>query len=405
VRIGLFGMFGCGNSGNDGSLEAMVSLLQRLAPQAEITCICPAPEIVRARLGIAAISPSDHAGEKVIFGRFPGAPSRYFASSLAMLRNARRFEVIIVPGTGFFDDFNDGPMGWPLHVLRWMLASRIAGATVIMESVGAGPIHNRASRWLTAAAARLARSRSYRDAYSRSFVKELGIDVTGDRIYPDLAFRLPVPLPPKELRQGNLTIGIGMMNYHGWKRNADGNSSVFTTYIARMAELTAWLLAGGYDIRLVTGDVGDWPAIEALQSRLKQCHPGADRLRIQAEPSSSLGDLMDQLAQTDVVVATRFHNVVCALKLMKPTISLGYAPKNQALLDEMGMAGFSQHIDRFDLDRLKSDVQRVISHRAEYVARITEALARYDSRIADQDRALTALLDNVAGQRPAAVRA
>ena len=38
MKIGLFGLFGCGNSGNDGSLEAMLMLLRRVRPEAELIC-------------------------------------------------------------------------------------------------------------------------------------------------------------------------------------------------------------------------------------------------------------------------------------------------------------------------------------------------------------------------------
>ncbi len=33
------------------------------------------------------------------------------------------------------------------------------------------------------------------------------------------------------------------------------------------------------------------------------------------------------MIDTDIIVASRFHNVVCALKLSKPTISIGYEAK------------------------------------------------------------------------------
>ena len=39
-RIGLIGLFGSGNAGNDGSLEAMLILLRRVRPDAELTCFC-----------------------------------------------------------------------------------------------------------------------------------------------------------------------------------------------------------------------------------------------------------------------------------------------------------------------------------------------------------------------------
>ena len=46
---------------------------------------------------------------------------------------------------------------------------------------------------------------------------------------------------------------------------------------------------------------------------------------------------MAQMAAVDTVVATRYHNVICALKLCKPTLSVGYAAKNDAADGGMGL--------------------------------------------------------------------
>jgi polysaccharide pyruvyl transferase WcaK-like protein len=61
---------------------------------------------------------------------------------------------------------------------------------------------------------------------------------------------------------------------------------------------------------------------------------------------------MQRLAAVDTVVATRYHNVLCALKLAKPTLSIGYAAKFEALMAEMGLAEFCQSARSLDLDRL-----------------------------------------------------
>jgi polysaccharide pyruvyl transferase WcaK-like protein len=54
----------------------------------------------------------------------------------------------------------------------------------------------------------------------------------------------------------------------------------------------------------------------------------------------------------DIVVATRYHNVICALKLCKPTISLGYSEKFRPLMASMGLSDFVQFAYEMDFDRL-----------------------------------------------------
>ena len=65
-----------------------------------------------------------------------------------------------------------------------------------------------------------------------------------------------------------------------------------------------------------------------------------------------MDDLMRQMATVDTVVATRYHNMVCALKLAKPTLCISYAPKCDALMTEMGLGAYCHSGHEPDLDRL-----------------------------------------------------
>jgi polysaccharide pyruvyl transferase WcaK-like protein len=89
-------------------------------------------------------------------------------------------------------------------------------------------------------------------------------------------------------------------------------------------------------------------------------------------PARSLHDIMQQMADTDFVVATRYRNVVCALRAGKPTISIGYAEKDDALLREVGLAEFCQHIERLDLDLLEAQTARLTSGRAAFERKLRD---------------------------------
>ena len=61
---------------------------------------------------------------------------------------------------------------------------------------------------------------------------------------------------------------------------------------------------------------------------------------------------MREMAPVGTVVAIRYHNVICALKLCKPTISIGYATKHDLLMADMGLSEFCQFANTLDVDRL-----------------------------------------------------
>ena len=199
--IGLFGYFGVGNSGNDGTLEAMLAFLRRARPNARLVCICPCPHVVGARYGVPTIGmgrPRRASGRRTrsLGARVLLGLPRRAADWLYVLRHSRGLDVLIVPGTGALDDFGTGPRGVPVALLSWCTATKLGGAKLGFVSVGAGPIHHPLSRWLMRTAAALANYRSYRDADSKRFMERIGLRRSEDRVFPDLAFRLPEPHVP-----------------------------------------------------------------------------------------------------------------------------------------------------------------------------------------------------------------
>jgi polysaccharide pyruvyl transferase WcaK-like protein len=72
------------------------------------------------------------------------------------------------------------------------------------------------------------------------------------------------------------------------------------------------------------------------------------------------------------VVAIRYHNVLCALRLAKPTISIGYSPKHDALMADMGLAEFCQHVNTLDVNEL-TELFTEMEHRS---AELREAVAQ-----------------------------
>jgi polysaccharide pyruvyl transferase WcaK-like protein len=238
----------------------------------------------------------------------------------------------------------------------------------LFVSIGAGPIVNRLNRLLMTSAARIADYRSYRDTVSKDFMVRIGFDAHDDPIYPDLVFSLPAPQPEEngELESGPLTVGVGVMTYYGWKSDPADGAATYQTYLRKLGEFVEWLLDQKYRVRLLVGEVTDQRAVDDLRARLASSLKDSAPSRIVSEPISSIQDLLRQVARTDLVVATRFHNVVCALMLEKPVVSLGYAEKNDVLMNEIGLAGYCQHIERFNVDRLIAQFRELVQDRQRF---------------------------------------
>lgn len=87
---------------------------------------------------------------------------------------------------------------------------------------------------------------------------------------------------------------------------------------------------------------------------------------------ASLADLMKEMAAADAVVATRYHNLVCALKVGVPTLALSYAAKSDALMAQMGLAAYCHPAREVDAGRLLEQFRSLEQRSAELRRILTE---------------------------------
>lgn len=409
MRIGLFGLFGCGNSGNDASLEATILFLRRTRPDIDLLCVCPNPDVVQRDFQVAAItsSPAFQSPVTSALDRMLLHVPRRLLGVWYAFRQVRKVDVLLVPGTGFLDDFSDTPWGWPFMVLKWFMGARLCGRKIALVSIGAGPIRHPLSRLFMKTAARMASYRSYRDPNSKEFMTGLGLKTADDAVYPDVVFGLPVPAPAERLQKGSLTVGVGVMSYFGWSPAQDDGALIYRSYLRKLDSFVTWLLDQGFNVRLLTGDTGDWSAVEDLRAKLgaaKSDRAPVDE-RVAAVKGRTLQDLMVDINQTDFAVVTRYHNLVCSLKLGRPVISLEYSTKNRALMADVGLVEFCQHVETFDLDLLKQQFNRMLDQRVELANRISAHDTKLRNRLLVQENILLDVIDSRSPSRRRAVSA
>lgn len=377
-RIGILGNFGIGNFGNDATLESMLLLLKQTQPDVEITCVCTVPEKVGLDHGIPALP--------------LGWPGPFLLRKLHnwsyALGVVRRFDVLIIPGTGILNDFGSPPLGLPYVLFRWCLAARLCGVRIALVSVGAGPLHHPLTRWFIKRVALLAQYRSYRNKFSKEFLGRLGVNTSNDRIYPDLAFRLPPPPPltQESTEVGRLTVCVGAMAYYGWRANVQTGDGIYKEYLGKITQFVLWLLEHAFRVRLIMGDESDQRAVDDLRKAVLAKKPSLPAEVLIAEPAHSQHDVMRQMGGADIVISSRFHHLVFALMLGKLTISTGYAEYHSELMADMGMGAFCQHSEDIKVNSLIGQFIELMSNRSHYEAIVRDAVIAARTRLAHQDR-------------------
>jgi len=360
-KICFFGIFGSGNLGNEATLCAILSNLRRIVPNAEIACICSGPQETAAEYNISAFPMKEKPlppvtnqlvkGLRRIFVGIPMEVYRWY-KAITILKDA---DMLVMTGTGMLGDFGILPTNLHYEIVKWSLAAKLCRCKLLFVSVGVGPIRHWLSRVLVKTALRLADYRSYRDTFSKDYLEGIHFDTKNDFVCPDLAFSLPkTMIPPdtaKELR--GTVVGVGIMTYRNKSNSGEADNRIYHAYITKLSLFVSWLLDQGYIVRLLIGDaVYDERVRQDMRLSLERNGIKYQQGRIIDNPASSVNDVLSQLAATDAVIASRFHNVLLALLLGKPVVAISYHEKVDALMAALGLADFCQDIENIDVDKL-----------------------------------------------------
>jgi len=414
--ISIFGNFGTQNLGNECTLQAVIHNVRQYVPDAPLRCICTDPEDTSRRYSIPAVAMSSGYGHReassssvrrrrthpllrVLRGIVIRLPRElmHWMTAFKTLKGSR---MLIMAGTGMLDDFGIRPFDLHYEIFKWSLLAKLRGCKLLFVSVGTGQLEHPLSRWFVKAALALADYRSYRDRFSRDLLDDLGIAARRDFVYPDLVFSFPRPEVRRESRRRTgPVVGLGLMEYYGKGCRPEDGRAVYHAYIDKVTTFVAWLLERGYTVRLLIGDVVyDGRASHDVIGRLRERHVVYDERRLIHGPVSSVDQLIFQLAQSEIVVASRFHNVLLALMLTKPVVSISYyGRKNEALMAEMGLAEYCQRIDDLDPGRLIEQF-RALEERTETLAPFLEQ--KTEEYRAALERQYTAIFDQVLHRRP-----
>ena len=342
-RVGFFGLLGSGNLGNDGSFEAVLRRVRADHPHAAVDAMCMGAERMSTQYGVPAIplywSTTYEARAGRLGSRLMWALDK-FVDVWRTFSWVQRHDLVVVAGAGVLE--NSLPMratGVPYAMFVLCASGRVARTKVALLSVGATNIKPRPTRWLRNGAARLAYYRSYRDRVSWSAMQQSGTFAQHDPVYTDLVFSLPAPRPAVGDQR---LVGVGIMSYFGGGDDHRDGQQIHEDYVQAMTGFVCWLVDHGYAVRLLSGDTTkDDDVIASVITDISTRRPGLPPGKVVANPVASLGDLLEDIEPVGFVVGARYHNVVSGLRLSKPTISVGYSLKHDALMTDMGVREFA----------------------------------------------------------------
>ena len=384
--MALYGILGCGNLGNDASFETVLHWLRTEYPGARPLCITPAPETIQARYGIPAAQLAVGSGPSwaqavpavaKLVGRLAAIPR-----SLILAGSAG---TIVVPGMGVLEEsLGVRPWSFPAWLFLMALACRLRQRPFALLAVGAEPVINPVTRRLFTATARLATHVSYRDALSDEAMRAAG--APPHAVAADLAFAHPVAVTA-DPEPGRVVVGV--IAYRPVRDDHGRGPDLRQRYAEVLTEVLAALTDDGDRVVLVGGDRADIGVAEQIRAAVLAARPGLPQAAVTVRDAATFAELTAELARAEVVVASRFHNLIGALRLGRPTVSVGYAEKNGRLMQSLGLADYHQHIEELQAGWLLAQLRAARARGPALTAQITDGCRGYE-------KAVRSLLDSMA---------
>lgn len=374
-KVSIFGVFGQGNLGNEGTLQAILYNIRNYLPNVEVNCICSGAEETSATYSVPTFAISKRGGRKFEFKQRVGwliplgrLMRRVFIRvPMELVAWIRAFNILkgtdmlIVAGGGQIANLGSGAFGWPYEIFKWSTVAKLCRCKQLFVCVGAGSIDTSLSGWLLKSGLSLANYRSYRDGFSKDYLKRIGLETKDDPVYPDLAFSLSKAVVPEctNLRKQGRVIGVGVLDYFG-RRGEEQGVTIYRKFMDKICSFVTWLIEHKYTVRLLIGDVSyDTPVIRDLIDLINASGVNYDKDQLIYEPISSVDQLLAQLATIDILVSPRFHHLVLALMLNIPAISISYNEKNDWLMAGMGLGEYCQDIGRLDVKKLTEQFVKI----------------------------------------------
>lgn len=381
-RIAVYGLFGLGNLGNEGSLAAFLLHLRARYLGGEVRCFAGDAEAARREHGLPTTTMM--ASRRTGFG---GVPTHLSKALLRVwdvprtYRHLRGTDLLVVPGMGVLESqLATSPWGMPFWLLVAVACCRLRGGRVALLSVGVdvpkSPVTRRLFRWTIA----LADYCTYRDTSSRDAARALGVRGELGPVRPDLAFGLADP-PVVAPIPGHVVVGV--MVYEGEPHTPGRGPGLARGYADKMVTAVERMVDSGRTVTLVVGDLADGHLAQEIAGRVNSRRRDG-RTPVVVSPAASLTELMAEMARAEVVVASRFHNVLCALKVGRPVVSLSYAGKNRDLQAEFGLHDLDQPMAAFDVELLLEQVERASRLPRQSTVAMRTTAAGYRAALATQ---------------------
>ena len=422
MQIGILDAMGRGNLGDAAIQDSVISNIRGRLPNARIVGFSFVPEDTLKRHGISSYPLTRHSrgnghvmerggDRKDVKATLKAAlirvPILYVSTRrlAAIVREAmflvrsyrilKKLDLLIISGGGQICEIWGGPWAHVYNLFKFSILVKIAGKRLYFLNVGTEPLDHWLSRFFAKSSIQLADYVSFRDVYSQTLVRSLGMKAK-TYVYADPAYALEVAsyLNGSSSETSMPIVGINPLGFcdpRVWPRK---EQSVYDAYLEKLTRFSLWLRQEGYSLKIFTTSAGvDKYAVSDLKRRLLKSSQSGDLNDktfdrpgegVQEVFCDSVKEVLVEMSGCDYIVTSRYHGVIFSHMLGKPLIVLNYAAKSDVAMQTIGLGEYSANIEYFDPDWLIHAFGSLVRNCAIIKTQEAHAVKTYGEKLREQ---------------------
>ncbi|WP_404404972.1 polysaccharide pyruvyl transferase family protein [Jeotgalibacillus malaysiensis] len=366
MRVAIAGNYGHDNNGDEAILAGMLQSLEKYAgiSRKEITVFSNYPHKTIEEHKVKSVPLLVRKSNKLI------AAGVTLRSHLKVLKD---IDLLIIGGGGLLMDLykRDAPVYSSIAMI-----GKMQGCEVAVWGVGAGPITTPTGAVLIKQIARTASILTVRDEDSKVLLEKIGIEKPIE-LTADPAFGL-VPEKQRAVTDTIKKVAVTAVPYYSSQYWPVHDEEKYQSYITSFAQALDQLIEQKQtDVTFyATKYPQDLEVVRDIRGRMQHSS-------YIIEENMKPDELMKFSVEQDIIIGTRLHSLILAVRTGTPIIGVGYHKKVGSFSNLIGQKAFYTDIEQFHTDTLIEKVTKMEDNWPAHQAAINEIADQFHQKAAE----------------------
>ena len=191
-----------------------------------------------------------------------------------------------------------------------------------------------------------------------------------------------------------LTIAVNPINYGNPKYWPKTDKDTYLSYVEALADFVIWLVERGDKVLLFRTSYGDRIVLNDIWVSIKKKITSDKISEVIEVEASNYQDMLNEVVQADLVVASRLHAIILSQLLGIPTLAITWERKIEAQMEDFKQSRYVVDIDIVNQKNIRATFLELEKDADDIRQTLKQCVKSYRAEIYKQYDALLQIADN-----------